>query len=103
MPRIQSLARVIRSLSFRKNSNSTKSTKSKSALPTLIAAVALFAAVAFSVSVESRQGRMVAEGRAQHAAGQRRSGKEFQPASDAVKIALRRRTTPTFVAPLRRP
>ena len=57
MPRIQTLARVIRSLSFRKNSNKTKSIKSNRSVPVLIAAVALLAAVAFSVSVESRRGR----------------------------------------------
>ena len=55
MPRIQTLARVIRSLNIRKTSNKTKSTKSNRSVPVLIATVAVLAAVVFSVSVESRR------------------------------------------------
>src|SRR5688572_26839478 len=55
MPRIQTLARVIRSLNIRKTSNKTNSIKSNRSVPVLIATVALLAAVVFSVSVESRR------------------------------------------------
>ena len=78
MPRTQSLSRFIRSLNFRKNKKSNKSTKSNpSVVPMLIAAVALFGAVAFTV--EERQ--LVAKGGpAKRASEQPSRGKGIQPA-----------------------
>ena len=91
MPRIQSLARVFRSLSFRKNSKSNKSTKSnRSAAPMLIAAVALLAAVAFSVSVESRRGRWVGTTKPTTPAANAEVAKNSSPQSGAVKTSASR-------------
>ena len=97
MPRIQSLARVIRSFKFRKNSNSTKSTKSRSALPTLIAAIALFALVAFSVSVESRSGGWLRKAEPGTPAANLEVAKNSSPRSGAAKSTVVAK--PTFVAP----
>ena len=97
MPRIQSLARVLRSLSFRKNSNSNKSNRSSA--PMLIAAVALMAAVAFSVSVESRRGRWLGPTQPATPAAKPEVAKSSSAHSDAVKTNAARSTSPTFVAP----
>src|SRR5688572_11689654 len=97
MPRFQSLARVIRSLSFRKNTNSNKS--NRSSVPMLIAAVALLAAVAFSVSVESRRGRWLGTPKPATPTGNAEAAKSSSASSDAVKTSPSRGTSPTFVAP----
>ncbi|HKY45103.1 MAG TPA: Ig-like domain-containing protein, partial [Pyrinomonadaceae bacterium] len=100
MPRIHTLARVIRSLSFRKNSKSNNSTKSnRSSAPMLIAAVALLAAVAFSVSVESRRGRWLGTPRPATPAANPEVAKDSSARSDALKTSTSRSTSPTFVAP----
>src|SRR5688572_12172928 len=97
MPRIQSLARVLRSLSFRKNTNSTKSNKSRSAVPMLIAAVALLAAVAFSVSVESRRGGWLRKAEPSTPRANAEVAKSSSPRSEAANPSVAAK--PTFVAP----
>src|SRR5688572_24156467 len=75
MPRIQTLARVIRSLNIRKTSNKTNSIKSNRSVPVLIATVAILAAVVFSVSVESRR------------AGWSRKAEPSKPAASNPEVA----------------
>ena len=94
MPRIQTLARTMRSLTSRKNSKTNKS--KRSAAPVLIAGVALMAAIAFSVSVESRRAaglRKLSTGSAAEVA------KNTSKPAAAVNPSKSTGTSPTFVAP----
>ncbi len=97
MPRSQSLARIIRSLKFRKNSKLNKSNKSnRSVAPALIVAIALMAAIGFSVSVESR--RAGALRKLTPASNPEVANNTSKPPA-AVNPSKSTGTTPTFVAP----
>src|SRR6185503_6081935 len=100
MPRTQTLARFIRKFNLGKNPSSTRATNpNRSVAPMMIAAIALMAAIAFSVSVESRSAGGLRKAQPTTPTPNLQVTKNSSPSSDAAKFEPSARTSPAFVAP----
>src|SRR6185436_886810 len=100
MPRTQTLARFIRKFNLGKNPSSTRATNpNRSVSPMMIAAIALMAAIAFSVSVESRSAGGLRKAQPTTPTANPEVAKNSTQRSDGSKANHSVATTPSFVAP----
>src|SRR6185503_11383772 len=100
MPRTQTLARFIRKFNLGKNPSSTRATNpNRSVAPMMIAAIALMAAIAFSVSVESRSAGGLRKAQPTTPTANPEVAKNSTQRSDGSKANHSVATTPSFVAP----
>src|SRR6185436_386140 len=100
MPHTQTLARFIRKFNLGKNPSSTRATNpNRSVAPMMIAAIALMAAIAFSVSVESRSAGGLRKAQPTTPTANPEVAKNSTQRSDGSKANHSVATTPSFVAP----